>query len=64
MIGPNDALPRGVIVVGQSGAGWGAIALSSLKSNLIRAIVTFEAGRRGRQGCKRNNNCAADSLAA
>ena len=64
MIGQNDALPRGVIVVGQSGAGWGAIALSSLKSDSIRAIVTFEAGRRGRQGGKPNNNCAPDSLAA
>jgi len=42
----------------------GAIALSSLKSDSIRAIVTFEAGRRGRQGCKPNNNCAPDSLAA
>ena len=34
MIGQNEVLPKGVIVVGQSGGGWGALALSSLKSRL------------------------------
>ena len=64
MIRQNEVLPKGVIVVGQSGGGWGAIALSSLKSDSIRAIITFEAGRGGRVDGKPNNNCAPDRLVA
>lgn len=64
MIGQNEVLPKGVIVVGQSGGGWGALALSSLKSNSIRAIITFAAGRGGHVDGKPNNNCAPDRLVA
>jgi dienelactone hydrolase len=64
MIGEKDALPRRVIVVGQSGGGWGSIALSSLKSDSIRAIITFAAGRGGHLDGKPNNNCAPDRLVA
>jgi len=64
MIGRKEVLPNGVVVVGQSGGGWGAIALSSLKSDRIRAIITFEAGRGGRVDGKPNNNCAPDNLVA
>jgi dienelactone hydrolase len=47
MIAQNEVQPKGVVVVGRSGGGWGAIALSSLKSDSIRAIITFAAGRGG-----------------
>ncbi|PSO31772.1 dienelactone hydrolase [Bradyrhizobium sp. MOS002] len=52
----------GTIVVGQSGGGWGALALSSLNPAGVRAIITFEAGRGGRVDGKPNNNCAPDKL--
>jgi dienelactone hydrolase len=62
MIAQNEVLPKGVVVVGQSGGGWGAIALSSLKSESIRAIITFAAGRGGHVDGKPNNNCAPEKL--
>jgi dienelactone hydrolase len=54
--------PRKAIVVGQSGGGWGAIALSSLNPSSVRAIIVFAAGRGGRVDGKPNNNCAPDKL--
>jgi dienelactone hydrolase len=54
--------PGKAIVVGQSGGGWGAIALSSLNPPSVRAIITFAAGRGGRVDGKPNNNCAPDKL--
>jgi dienelactone hydrolase len=54
--------PGKVVVVGQSGGGWGSIALASLNPSSVQAIVTFEAGRGGRVDGKPNNNCAPDRL--
>jgi len=54
--------PGKTVVVGQSGGGWGSIALSSLNPSSVRAIITFEAGRGGRVDGKPNNNCAPDKL--
>src|SRR6516165_2083256 len=51
-----------VIVVGQSGGGWGAIALASQNPASVRAIIGFAAGRGGHFNGKPNNNCAPDSL--
>jgi pimeloyl-ACP methyl ester carboxylesterase len=51
-----------VIVVGQSGGGWGAIALASQNPSSVRAIIGFEAGRGGHFNGKPNNNCAPDRL--
>jgi dienelactone hydrolase len=56
------ALPRDVIVVGQSAGGWASIALSSQNPPTVRAIITFAAGRGGRVDGKPNNNCAPDKL--
>ena len=53
---------RKVIVVGQSGGGWGAIALASQNPEQVRAIITFAAGRGGHLDGKPNNNCAPDRL--
>ena len=54
--------PGKAVVVGQSGGGWGAIALSSLNPSSVQAIITFAAGRGGRVDGKPNNNCAPDKL--
>ena len=51
-----------VIVVGQSGGGWGAIALASQNPAAVRAIIGFAAGRGGHFNGKPNNNCNPDSL--
>jgi dienelactone hydrolase len=54
--------PAKVLVVGQSGGGWGSIALASRNPPSVRAIITFAAGRGGRVDGKPNNNCAPDKL--
>jgi pimeloyl-ACP methyl ester carboxylesterase len=51
-----------VVVVGQSGGGWGAIALASQNPPSVRAIIGFAAGRGGHFNGKPNNNCAPDNL--
>lgn len=51
-----------VLIVGQSGGGWGSIALGSQNPQSVRAIVTFAAGRGGRLNGEPNNNCAPDQL--
>src|SRR5689334_8116392 len=56
--------PGKVVVVGQSGGGWGSIALASLNPSSVQAVVTFAAGRGGRVDGKPNNNCAPDKLVA
>src|ERR1700739_1709732 len=51
-----------VVVVGQSGGGWGAIALASQNPAFVRAIIGFAAGRGGHLDGKPNNKCAPDNL--
>src|ERR1700730_9675698 len=51
-----------VIIVGQSGGGWGAIALASQNPESVRAIIGFAAGRGGHLNGRTNNNCAPDQL--
>jgi pimeloyl-ACP methyl ester carboxylesterase len=51
-----------VIVVGQSGGGWGAIALASQNPRSVCAMIGFAAGRGGHFQGKPNSNCAPDSL--
>src|ERR1700761_6524206 len=51
-----------VIIVGQSGGGWGSIALGSQNPQSVRAIIGFAAGRGGRLNGKPNDNCAPDQL--
>jgi hypothetical protein len=52
--------PGKAIVAGQSGAGWGAIALSSLNPSAVKAIITFAAGRGG--GVLANDHLSAGLL--
>lgn len=54
----------GIIVVGQSAGGWGALAFASRNPKNVKAIVTFAAGRGGRVHNRPNNNCAPDRLVA
>lgn len=56
------AKPAEVLVVGQSGGGWGALALSSQNLPRVRAIIAFAAGRGGHMDGKPNSNCAPDRL--
>jgi pimeloyl-ACP methyl ester carboxylesterase len=51
-----------IVVVGQSGGGWGAIALASQNPGSVRAIIGFAAGRGGHFNGKPNSNCAPDNL--
>jgi len=51
-----------IVVVGQSGGGWGAIALASQNPASVRAIIGFAAGRGGHFNGKPNSNCAPDNL--
>lgn len=52
----------GVVVVGQSAGGWGALALASRNPKAVKAIVNFAGGRGGRVHDRPNNNCAPERL--
>lgn len=54
----------GVIVVGQSAGGWGALALASRNPKNVTAIINFAGGRGGRVHNRPNNNCAPEKLVA
>lgn len=56
--------PRGVIVIGNSAGGWGALALASRNPRNVAAIIGFAIGRGGRQHDLANNNCGPDRLVA
>lgn len=64
MVRQGLALPRGAVIVGQSGGGWGTIAFSSRNPATVRAMITFAAGRGGHMDGKPNNNCAPDKMVA
>ena len=54
--------PDGVLVIGQSAGGWGAMALSSRNPRNVKAIVNFAGGRGGHVKGQPNNNCAPERL--
>ena len=54
----------GVLVVGNSAGGWGALALASQNPAQVSAIVNFAGGRGGRNHNQPDHNCAADRLVA
>lgn len=53
---------EGVVVVGQSAGGWGALALAATNPSSVRAIIAFSPGRGGRANGNPNLNCAPDQL--
>jgi dienelactone hydrolase len=54
----------GVIIVGQSAGGWGALALAARNPSTVRAVIAFSPGRGGRANNDPNRNCAPDQLVA
>jgi dienelactone hydrolase len=61
LVRQHVARPK-AIVIGQSGGGWGAVALSSRNPQNVRAIIAFAAGRGGHIDGKPNNNRAPEKL--
>ena len=52
----------GIVVVGQSAGGWGALALASRNPPDVKAIVNFAGGRGGQVAGRPNNNCLPERL--
>jgi dienelactone hydrolase len=52
----------GIVIVGQSAGGWGALALASRNPRGVKAIINIAGGRGGRSYDKANNNCAPQRL--
>lgn len=52
----------GVVVVGHSGGGWGAIAYDSLPHPHVSAVINMAGGRGGHYHGKADSNCGADEL--
>lgn len=64
MLDQPFVMKSGVIVVGQSAGGWGAVALATHNPREVRAIINFSGGRGGRAYNQDNNNCAPERLVA
>ena len=62
LIARPDVDKSGVVVLGQSAGGWGALALASRNPPMVRAIVNFAGGRGGHASGQPNNNCSPDRL--
>ena len=54
----------GVLVVGNSAGGWGALALAAENDPAVAGVVNFAGGRGGRDHNVAGNNCAPDRLVA
>lgn len=54
----------GVVVVGQSAGGWGALALAARAPSKVRAAVNFSGGRGGHADGVSGRNCAPERLVA
>ncbi len=55
---------KGVVVVGQSAGGWGALALASRNPRKVRAVISFAGGRGGHADDEADHNCVPDRLIA
>ena len=54
----------GVIVVGNSAGGWGALALAARNPPGVRAVINFAGGRGGHDNDRPLTNCSPDRLVA
>jgi dienelactone hydrolase len=52
----------GVIAIGQSAGGWGALALASQHYAPIKSVIAFAPGRGGHVNGEANRNCAPERL--
>jgi dienelactone hydrolase len=64
MIGQPFIEPDGVVVVGNSAGGWGALALAGRSPPAVAAVVNFSGGRGGHHMNRPLNNCSPDRLVA
>lgn len=62
MTGQPFVRRTGVVVVGFSAGGWGALALASRNPRGVAAVINFAGGRGGRVNGQAGNNCAPDRL--
>src|SRR5438874_5254444 len=56
--------PNGIVIVGHSAGGWGALALAKEDPKDVAAIIVFAAGRGGRANDFPNQVCAPHTLMA
>jgi dienelactone hydrolase len=56
--------PNGVLVIGNSAGGWGALALASRNPASVAAVVNVSGGRGGRNRGRADNNCSPERLIA
>ncbi len=56
--------PDGVVVVGHSAGGWGALALASRNPPAVAAVINLSGGRGGHDRNRPFRNCAPDRLVA
>src|SRR5262249_34325417 len=54
----------GIVGVGHSAGGWGALALASRTPRAVEAVINFAGGRGAYVGPGPNSNCAPDRLIA
>ncbi len=54
--------PTGVVVVGNSAGGWGALALASRNPANVAAVINFAGGRGGHDNDSPGVNCSPDHL--
>jgi len=52
----------GVLVIGNSAGGWGALALASENPAAVVGVINFSGGRGGHNHNEAGNNCAPDRL--
>ena len=62
MTGQPFVRKTGVVVVGFSAGGWGALALASRNPRGVAAVINFAGGRGGRVNGQPDNNCAPSRL--
>ncbi len=62
MRGQSFVRPNGVVIVGHSAGGWGALALAGRNPPGVSVIIAFAAGRGGRANDLPNQVCAPHTL--
>ena len=64
MIMQPNILPSGVLIVGNSAGGLGAVALAARNPEGVSGVVAFSAGRGGRDRDRAGQNCSPERLVA
>jgi pimeloyl-ACP methyl ester carboxylesterase len=64
MLGQDFIRKAGVLVIGNSAGGWGALAYAARNPAAVAGVVNFSGGRGGRNRNRPNDNCAPDRLVA